>query len=148
VISLFGFDRHNPPDGAYRSINGIPHFISSSAGERLVRLGSHYELVWATGWEETANEHLPYLLGLPGELPCLSFDECPTFGRAHWKISAIDRYAGTERPLAWIDDSFDESCLDWAAARPAPTLLVQTACGEGIREEHVAELVAWAGQLR
>ena len=29
-------------------------------------------------------------------------------------------------PLAWIDDAFNEACEAWAAARAAPTLLVQT----------------------
>jgi hypothetical protein len=146
VISLFGFDRHNAPEGAYHSINGVLHYISGAAGQRLVRLGGRYELVWATGWEETANEYLPYLIGLPGELPCLSFDDDPSFGTAHWKLGAIDGYAG-DRPLAWIDDSLDESCRAWAARRKAPTLLVATHCHEGICDEHVDELIRWADSL-
>jgi hypothetical protein len=143
VISLFGFDRHNPPLGAYHSINGVLHYISQAAGERLIRLRERYELVWATGWEETANEYLPYLIGLPGELPCLSFDDYPQFGTAHWKLTAIERYGG-QRPLAWIDDSLDDSCEAWAARRSAPTLLVRTQCHEGICDQHVDELLAWA----
>ena len=53
----------------------------------------------------------------------LTFDGRARFGTAHWKLEALDEYAG-DRPLAWIDDSLDESCHAWAAARPAPTLLV------------------------
>ena len=63
------------------------------------------------------------MLGLPDELPVLSFDGRARFGTAHWKLEALDEYAGG-RPLAWIDDSLDESCYAWAAQREAPTLLV------------------------
>ena len=31
----------------------------SPAGERLQRLSEHYDLVWATGWEDKANYYLP-----------------------------------------------------------------------------------------
>jgi hypothetical protein len=147
VISLFGFAQGEQPDGAFHWVNGILHLISDGAGERLLRLDDAYELVWATGWEETANEHLPHLLGLGRELPCLSFDALPRFGVAHWKLSAIERYVGSDRPVAWIDDSIDEACHDWAACRPGPTLLIRTHCHVGISDEHVEDLLAWAHSL-
>ena len=28
-------------------------------------LGDDFELVWCSGWEEKANDHLPHLMGLP-----------------------------------------------------------------------------------
>ena len=65
------------------------------------------------------------ILGLPGELPFLTFDGRARFGSAHWKLEALDRYAG-ERPLAWVDDCIDETCQAWAVERAAPTLLVPT----------------------
>ena len=147
VISLFGFAQDRRPAGAFHSINGTPHYISAGAGTCLLRLRERFELVWATGWEQTANEYLPYLLGLPGELPCLSFDDFPVFGQAHWKLDAIDRFAGRERPLAWIDDCHDDGCQAWAETRPGPTLLVSTLAAEGIRDEHVERLLRWAGEL-
>ena len=126
VISLFGFDEPlSEAPGDVVLVDGIAHCISRAAGERLVRLSQHYDLIWATGWEERANEHLPLLLGLPGELPYLTFGGNAQFGTAHWKLDAIQAYAG-DRPLAWIDDNLDESCHAWAASRTAPTLLVET----------------------
>ena len=67
------------------------HCISLAAGERLQRLAEHYELVWATGWEDKANYYLPNILGLP-ELPHLSFDGAARFGSAHWKLGPLDEY--------------------------------------------------------
>ena len=45
------------------------------------------------------------------ELPYLTFDGRARFGTAHWKLDALEEYAGT-RPLAWVDDSLDESCYE------------------------------------
>jgi hypothetical protein len=147
VISLFGFESDSAPKGQFHWVNGILHYIGDAAGERLLRLRDHFELVWATGWEETANEFLPHLLGLPEELPYLTFNGRARFGTAHWKVGPISWYAGTERPLAWIDDCLDEGCWAWAEDRPGPTLLVQTQCGAGLLDEHVDHLIAWAREV-
>jgi hypothetical protein len=146
VISLFGFDPAGRPAGGFHSIDGIPHLIGAEAGGRLARLVDRYELVWATGWEEKANEYLPHLLGMPGELPVLSFENA-VFGTAHWKLEAIGAYAG-DRPAAWIDDSLDERCVEWARRREAPTLLVETESAVGITDEHVDLLLRWADEVR
>jgi hypothetical protein len=143
VISLFGFEEGlDDAPGELRLIDGILHCISLAAGERLRRLARHYELVWATGWEERANDHLPALLGLPDSLPYLTFGGRAAFGSAHWKVDALDGYAG-ERPLAWIDDNIDETCRAWADRRVAPTLLVPTESDRGLEEAHVDVLVEW-----
>jgi hypothetical protein len=145
VISLFGFapDAAHLP-GPFHWIDGIAHCIPDVAGERLKRLVDHFELVWATGWEEKANEYLPFILGLESEFPVLTFDGRAVFGSAHWKLDAIDEYAA-DRPAAWIDDNLDDACKLWALERGAPTLLIETESSVGITDEHVDELLAWAG---
>jgi hypothetical protein len=144
VISLFGFDEPLPqrPGLSYHLIDGVPHCISDRAGSELQRLGETFELVWATGWEQRANDHLPLILGLPNELPCLTFDGRARFGSAHWKLDALGEYAGN-RPLAWLDDSLDESCHAWAASRGGPTLLAPTESHLGITAAHTDALLAW-----
>lgn len=159
VISLFGGwqqpgwpdrDGENAggrPDGAFHSIDGTPHFLSSTAAAHLLELSSVFELVWASGWEERANEHLPHLLGLPAELPFLRFSRA--VGRsndAHWKLDAIETYA-RERPLAWIDDAFNDACHEWAAGRGAATLLVTTDPRRGLTAQEAQQLAAWARAL-
>ncbi|HET7416929.1 MAG TPA: HAD domain-containing protein [Solirubrobacterales bacterium] len=144
VISLFGFEERPPGDTCRpQLVDGVLHFISLAAGERLVRLSEHFELVWASGWEDKANFYLPELLGLP-ELPHISFG-IPSPG-AHWKLPELEAYVG-ERPIAWIDDNFDESCYRWAEQRRWPTLLVPTEPELGLEEGHVAALEAWATSL-
>jgi hypothetical protein len=147
VISLFGFDRAARPHGRFHSIDGIPHFLSSQAAEHLLDLWGVFEPVWASGWEEKANEYLPHLLQLPGPLPYLSFDRSPGRANAHWKLDAIEAYAGS-RALAWVDDAFNDACHAWAAGRGAPTLLVQTSPSRGLTPHEKGVLLDWARNLQ
>jgi hypothetical protein len=173
VISLFGRPpgaSQTPPAageppiaGSFHSIEGMPHFLSSTAATHLLSLAPSYELVWASGWEERAEEHLPHLLGLPERLPFLRFPRDavaagsgaaagsgpaagPRTTRAHWKLQSVDAYAG-ERPLAWIDDAFNDACHEWAAARGAPTLLVATDPRQGLTSPEAQQLEDWAREL-
>jgi hypothetical protein len=146
VISLFGAEEK--PDRSLTKlelVDGVPHLISLPVGDRLVRLSEHFELVWASGWEDKANFYLPSLLGLP-ELPHVTFDGAVRAGAAHWKLGPIDEFT-TGRPLAWIDDNFDQSCYEWAEGRQQPTLLVPTEAHLGLEEAHVAALESWASDL-
>jgi hypothetical protein len=153
VISLFGFDAQSPPPGRMHLVDGIPHFLSTQAAELLIGLASTYELVWCSGWEDRADDHLPVTLGVPAGLPHLVFEgsRSPTDATQspprHWKLDAIDAYAEAGRPLAWIDDAFDESCHRWAERRRGPTLLVETDPRLGLTIEHGAQLRAWAAGL-
>jgi hypothetical protein len=167
VISLFGFPSSalstprprtsaqpaapTPamPDGSFHTVDGIPHFLSYAAAAHLLILAEDFNLVWASGWEEKAEEYLPRLLGLPAGLPFLHFERSRGAGRSingHWKLDAIDTYAGA-RSLAWIDDAFDESCHEWSATRPAATLLVQTSPAVGLTERETDLLLDWSRQL-
>jgi hypothetical protein len=152
VISLFGFESPPPPATVrWDLIDGTPHCISLAAGERLNRLASRFELVWATGWQDRANDRLPQVIGV-GPLPVVEFD-LPEDGSGsvagHWKLAALDRFVG-QRALAWIDDSLDSSCYEWAAGRESEghaTLLVPTEPELGLEEAQVAALESWAERI-
>jgi hypothetical protein len=153
VISLFGpfvQPPAQPVEGSFHSVEGIPHFLSSTAAAHLLDLSELFDLVWASGWEDRAGDHLPHLLGVPSGLPFLRFERDvggrAPHTRAHWKLAAIDAYAGA-RPLAWIDDALDDACREWASARSAPTLLVQTAPERGLTGREAQLLAAWAQAL-
>jgi hypothetical protein len=140
----------HPVAGSFHSIDGILHFLSSTAASHLLSLWDLYEPVWASGWEEKANEYLPHLLGLPSALPYIRFSARENARRsphAHWKLQSIAAYVG-ERPTAWIDDAHSPACHEWASARAAPTLLVSTAPEQGLTAKEAGLLVEWAGSLR
>jgi hypothetical protein len=147
VISLFGFDPADPPAGRFEFVDGIPHFISATAGPHLRALAGEFELAWCSGWEEKANEYLPLALGLPGPLPHVEFDPCDRPASAHWKVAGIEGRVGHERALAWVDDAHDERCVEWAARRDAPTLLLCTDPTVGLTDGHVSMLRSWAQRL-
>jgi hypothetical protein len=147
VVSLFGFAGEPPVGGSFHQIDGIPHFLSAAAAAHLHALAGIFDLVWASGWEEKANEHLPHLLGLAAPLPFLRFPRDASNRTAHWKLDSIDAYAGG-RALAWIDDSFNAACHAWAAARAAPTLLVSTAPERGLTSREAGLLQEWARELQ
>ena len=147
VISLFDYAGFSPDRGRMEMLDGVPHHLSLQAADALRRLAAHFEMVWCTGWEERADEHLPHLLGLPRGWPHLELDRAQGPGRStlgHWKLGAIDDYAGPRRPLAWIDDAHDDACRRWAAAREGPTLLVTTDPAVGLTDDQAAQLRAWA----
>lgn len=147
VISLFGGEQLATKEGSFHSIDGMFHFLSATAASHLLDLDEQFELVWCSGWEEKANEHLPHLLGLPPGLPYLSFERAVGRANAHWKLAAIDAYAA-ERPLAWIDDALNPACHEWAAVRTAPTLLVETEPEHGLTEQEAQLLKTWAREQR
>jgi hypothetical protein len=146
VISTWGFDHTSIP-GRMHNVDGIFHHIAPQASGCINALIPHFEMIWATGWGSRANDHLPFILGLPGEFEVVDFKVAPSLdGSGHWKLDALAaRAAG--RAAAWIDDGLDEECFAWAAGRGAPTLLVHTESHTGITEEHVDELVAWSSSV-
>ena len=142
VISLFAAGEDCVP----ALVEGIPHMLSRRAAELLLRIAPHFECVWCTGWEDRAGEHLPHLLGLPHGWPYLSFSEPPD--GAHWKLAAIDAYAGPDRPLAWIDDDHDDRTQTWARERRGETLLVRTDPNTGLTEPQATQLERWGAAMR
>jgi hypothetical protein len=144
VLSVFGFVPGQPPEGRWIDVDGVWHLISAAASANLQALAALFDLVWCSGWEDKADEHLVRVLDLPARPPFLTFP-VPT-GTAHWKLSSVERHAGA-RAMAWIDDGFDATCHAWAAARRAPTLLVPTDPAVGLDDAAAACLERFARAL-
>jgi len=147
VLSLWGFDPEDPPAGRWAQVDGIAHYLSLEGARHLRGLVSErYDLVWCTGWEERADEHLPGLLDLPAGRPHLIFDgrsQADVSAHGHWKLPAIEAHVGS-RPVAWVDDALDDACRAWAAHRAAPTLLVHTTPAVGLDHRAASELADFA----
>ena len=146
VICPLDNDRHEiEGDVDFRLVDGVPLRLFRTALEAVSELKPLYELVWATGWGERANEFLAPGLGIQ-RLGSVEFESFGSKRSADWKIEAIEEFAGSRR-LAWIDDSHTSRTHRWARRRQSngpDTLLVATTPWIGITGEHVRELVCWA----
>jgi hypothetical protein len=145
VIALFNLEG-DPPAGTWHMIEGFLYYLAAAPAALLHEAAGRFELAWCTGWEDRANDHLPRLAGTPGPLPVVHFDRNPGRGNAHWKLAAIDAFAG-DRPVAWIDDALNEQCVEWASERTSsgrPTLLVETMPQRGMERVHLDALIAFA----
>jgi hypothetical protein len=150
VLSLFGFDAAAPPPGRPALIDGLPHWLSFEAARALRRAAPAFDVAWCTGWEERAEEHLPHLLDLPRGWPHVPLGRGTRPGvslAGHWKLDAIDAFAGRDRPVAWVDDAHDDACMRWVATRPGPSLLLTTDPAVGFKTSDADTLISWAARL-
>ncbi|MFC6598932.1 HAD domain-containing protein [Kitasatospora paranensis] len=102
-----------PADDFHRhEMLGYEVLLTPRHGAWLRELADHYELCWATTWQESANELLCPVLGLP-DLPVVRVNGyrrqpgdprirlMELFSGAKW--APLLRHA-QGRPFAWIDD--------------------------------------------
>ena len=147
VISLFGFPQgyglaagnapfEQRPPGSLHNVNGVIHYISAACGPLLRRLAEEFELVWATGWEETANELSAPPAGAARDFRCLNFDGRVAAGTGPLEDRRDGGICGS--PAVRLDRRPHRRELPrLGPTAPAPTLLVETASAWGMVEEHV-----------
>jgi hypothetical protein len=119
--------------------------ISPDNARRLKQLSEKFELVWCTGWEHKANEVIAPLHDLP-QLPVIEITEWSR--HIHWKLASIEKFVGN-RPYAFIDDDIgpDAEFYGKARNRRIPTLWLPVNADEGLTEEHVEDLEAFADSV-
>jgi hypothetical protein len=118
------------------------HRLAPADGPRLLALPA--ELVWATTWQEEANEVIAPRLGLP-DLPVVTWsdDELDPPAGVHWKTAGLLRWAAG-RPFAWIDDEISAADRRWVAARPGGrALLHRVDPRTGLVDADFAALSRW-----
>lgn len=119
-------------------------WLNSDHGRWLTSLAVHFDVVWATGWEQDAPRLLGGLLGIP-PFPVLEFTDRPRYDRSFSKVPDVRKLV-MDRPVAWVDDDLEPEAAIWAADRAAPTLLVQPSTRTGLLMKHVNELIAFAAE--
>ena len=132
-----------PPAGGFHSVNGVLHYISSGCGGTCSawRTGSSWSGRPAGRRRRTS---ICPISGAPGAAAVPHFDGRVRAGAAHWKIEAIDDYAGDARRSPGSTTTGRGLPRLGRAAAPRPTLIIETLRHEGMREEHVE--AAPAGQ--
>jgi len=107
-----------------------------------------FDLVWATTWEEEANEFIAPVLTLPA-LPFIPWasPRPESDGGVFWKTPEIVAWADG-RAFAWVDDEITDADRAWVQARhDGPALLHQVDPRYGLTTEDFAVLARWATGL-
>ncbi|MBP2476332.1 hypothetical protein JOF53_005204 [Crossiella equi] len=142
-----GYAEHRIRLSRWRRKPELRFWLNAGHGAALLELASAgAELVWATSWEQRANQHIGPVLGLPS-LPVIHFTD-PRLDWT-WKYPTVARYAG-RRPLLWFDDDFDlypRHRDEFLVAREGvPTELVRVSPRTGLTEEHLDFAREWLTQ--
>jgi HAD domain in Swiss Army Knife RNA repair proteins len=132
-----------PAGYAEYGLLGVRVWLNPDHGAWLLRLTDRFDLVWATTWEEFANDLIAPRIGI-SPLPMIAFPG-ERVGST-WKLPAVSEYVG-DRPFAWLEDDLYDDVYAWAEARTQPTLLVKTDPAVGLIEDHIRQCETFADQL-
>ncbi|ARZ72185.1 hypothetical protein SMD11_6609 [Streptomyces albireticuli] len=138
----------------YERLRPLRVWLNPDHGPALATLP--FDLVWATTWEEEANDYVAPVLGLP-PLPFIAWSSPrPEPGDGvFWKTPEVVAWA-EGRAFAWVDDDITEADRRWVGAHhDGPALLHRvdprtglTAGDFGVLEEWAAGLGREAGPAR
>ncbi|MEU4224318.1 HAD domain-containing protein [Nonomuraea sp. NPDC026600] len=86
-----------------------PVVLNPEHGPMLLQLAQETgaKLVWATTWEEHANQEIGPLIGLP-ELPVIAVNSGGEVPRVHPKTPPVAEYVN-RRPFVWFDDDLERA---------------------------------------
>lgn len=131
-----GYRQYRMRPDSWEGYRPLSVWLNAAHGPKLLDLADRagLELVWATTWNEEANQWIAHRVGLP-RLPVIEVNSAAV----GWKYSAVDAYAA-DRPLAWLDDFDSPTALhaDFMAARAGlPTLLHRVSSVVGLTDEDI-----------
>jgi hypothetical protein len=129
-----------------RRVKPLRVWLNPDHGPALAALP--FELVWATTWEQEANDFVAPLLGLP-TLPFICWlDPRPEPANGvFWKTPQIVAWADG-RAFAWVDDEISDADRDWVHAHHrGPALLRRVDPRCGLTVDDFARLARWAEDL-
>jgi hypothetical protein len=143
------------PGFAEHAVGRLTVRINPDHGERLRDLSARYDLVWATTWEEHANEYIGPLLGLP-HLPYVEISAyVPQAGDPRTPLLQLPRMRkwapilrhADGRPFAWVDDVIPLTVRRQALPYRRAVRLVSVRPDEGLTRRHLDGLQRWAARL-
>lgn len=111
-------------------------------GDTLQELQEKYDLIWATMWEDRANEMLSPFYGLP-DLPVIRFENYIYWDHTTTpKLFDIQAFV-QDRAFVWIDDAILPDAISWAERR-GKALLLRTDPRIGLTDEIIQALRDWS----
>lgn len=154
-------------DGVLNSFgddDGSPHHFPARLAHYSLRLDrrhpiwlkdleQHYEIIWATMWQEDAAVKFAPLLGYGAHLPYIDFDiHLPrlTGGVGGYKLPGV-KATVKDRPCLWIDDDgYTNSIQSWAKKRNRiiPTKIVSPDPKHGMTKIEYRQMLSFAANLK
>jgi hypothetical protein len=143
----------NPTFGGKESKGWVKHklmgynvSLNRQHGDWLNALSEHFELVWATTWNDDANKYIGPNIGLP-KLPVAFMDTSASVGPLEtWKLPSVKAYVG-DRPFAWIDDDIHHDVGLWSYHRKSPMLPMKIDPRMGLQKHHIKKLEDFAKEV-
>ena len=116
------------------------HF-DGAVGDRLRRLASIAEVVWATTWDETTRRTITTTFGLPAFRSASAED--PFVRPLSPNLPAVAAWLTVHEPpggwraVAWIDDELEGDAREWAREQPYLVQLIRPDPLQGLQDLHV-----------
>jgi hypothetical protein len=126
-----------------KTIRPLRVWLNPDHGPALAVLA--FDLVWATTWEQEANDYVAPRIGLPS-LPFITWlDPRPDpGGGVFWKTPQVVAWA-EGRSFAWVDDEITDADSAWVRDHhDGPALLHRIDPRIGLTADDFALLAAWA----
>lgn len=138
----------NAVDQGYERVNAeySTWMLHKKHGQWLRVLSQRAEVMWASTWEETANELACAFYGLP-DFSVLHFGSDSMRTGLPFKLHEVQQVA-KDRPLIWIDDEIEEEAREWTMQRTDPTLLIVPDPSEGWTEAQYHECLSFLSTSR
>ena len=124
--------------------------LRASDGPSLLALGC--EIVWATAWEDDANEWIGPRIGLP-RLDFINWNTKNTWTpeRLHWKTKRILHWMAYNRPevpFIWIDDEVIRRDRDFIQENYSPdSTTLKVPPDKGLIDEHFKTIADWKNSV-
>lgn len=146
-----GFETHRAFPASGHPPKGYRLWLNPSHGPALLALGG--ELIWATAWEDEANEWIGPHIGLP-KLPVIDWIDRDIHNvlQLHWKTLRLVEWMNENRPgipFLWLDDEVGRKDRDWIEENCAPGSGIRIISPQtGITQDHLDEIKEWRHSVR
>jgi hypothetical protein len=125
--------------------------LRGSDGFRLMETGC--EIIWATAWEDEANDWIGPHIGLP-KLPHIDWIDKNHWNieKLHWKTKRIVQWMAENRPgipFIWIDDEVTRRDRDWIEEFcPEGSGILLISPKYGLEEGHFERIEEWKAECQ
>lgn len=122
-------------------VGGLPGHVAPWVLSAAALLAECFDIIWATSWEDSANDQLRHLFGWSERpwLPILS-----GMRNRRTRLDVVREAVGEHMALVWCDDQgVTSAAREWAAQRAGTSLLIRPVSDRGLGPRHIARILAF-----